>query len=138
MVFIFYLFRFLLLSLKNYICILGRNSVSDMQFKTVVSQCLASLLSLIKHISELKFLILIKQNLYFFHLIDCAFVVKSRKNLHSLRSQRISPMVLFLKFLLFYVLHSYASFMAPFLPVGAGRSGSPCCLHEHHKWERAY
>lgn len=40
-----------------------------------------------------------------FFFIDCAFVVKSRKDLHSLTSQRISLMVLFLKFLLFYVLH---------------------------------
>ena len=62
----YFLFRFLLLSLKNYICILERNSFSDMQFKTIVSQYLASLLSLIECISELKFLILMKHNLYFF------------------------------------------------------------------------
>lgn len=33
----YFLFRFLLLSLNNYICILERNSFSDMQFKTIVS-----------------------------------------------------------------------------------------------------
>ena len=97
------LLAFLLLIFKSSFFILDRSPLSVIYYENIFSQSMTChfILWIVSFIEQ-KPLILMKSKLSFFSLIDCAFVIVSKKAQPHLRSPRFSPRRVSKTFIVFY------------------------------------